>query len=51
LTLVDLGYETSVFWGIVNDDRTKMTVLPSFHHATPYSSQNANETEKLNSAH
>jgi hypothetical protein len=32
---------------IWNDDRTKVIVLPSFHFATRFNSQNANETEIL----
>ena len=35
------------YLGIWNDDRTKMIVLSSFHFATRFNSQNANETETL----
>jgi hypothetical protein len=49
---IDIGwleYETIVpFWGIWNDDRNKMIVLPSFKLAKRLNSQNTNETEFIN---
>jgi len=33
---------------ILNDERTKMIVLPSFYLATRLNSQNTNETEFIN---
>ena len=49
LTLVDLEFLKKCFFlGILNDDRTKMIVLPSFQLATRLNSQNTNETEFIN---
>ena len=48
LTLVDVEYETSVFFGDLKYFRSKMMILPSFHLATRINSKNANETEFIN---
>ena len=48
LTFVDLEKETSIsFWGIWEDERTKIIFLPSFQLVTRLYSQNRNETNLL----
>jgi hypothetical protein len=48
---IDIGWlwkrNLCFYLGIWNDDRTKMIVLPSFHLATRFNSQNANESRLL----
>ena len=48
MTFVDLKMKTVFLLGILNDDRTKITVLPSFQLATLLNSQNTRETEFIN---
>ena len=48
---IDIGWlwiwNQCFYLGIWNVARTKMIVSPSFHHATRFNAQNANETEIL----
>ena len=44
LTFVDLENETSIYFGIRNDESTKIIFLLSFQLITRLNSQNINET-------